>query len=363
MSTKLVKAGVLVSIAVIKTPDNFAALLAMPRIKRLATSIKAVTQIAPVVLQKAGDGYKLWAGHDRLAAATLAGRTTIRADVREGSDADFLLLQMAENSERRPAGELIDEYRATDSASVTSDVKPGKSTTYKKSTAARQDQAIADARGVSADAERKRRERKAAKKKEQTPASPEVEKEEVAPTETPLPEGFQAYGIPIPEADRHAIAETLAWLRDLESGASRVVREMTSAEKHRSFTVAPNSLQAIRQAAQALGYELRRVMPAALCPYCKYRPALVTNCAGCGGVGIVGRHAGDHVPRELLAIEPVMVAVNGQIVPLDQAGSALAPKAKKNGKAIHVEVVDEVGAAPRELILDRSAAQESEELF
>jgi hypothetical protein len=72
----------------------------------------------------------------------------------------------------------------------------------------------------------------------------------------------------------------------------------------------------------------------------------------------VGRHAGDHVPRELLGSEVVMVAVDGQIVPL-----AAAKPAKKNGKAIHVEVIDEVGAAPRELTLDRTAAEESEELF
>lgn len=352
MSTKIIKAGVLVSTATIKTPDNFAALLAMPRIKRLASSIKAVTQIAPVVLQKAGDGYKLWAGHDRLAAATLAGRTTIRADVRQGSDADFLLLQIAENAERRPIGELIDEYRqaASDEPLMTSDVNPRKSTTYGKSATARQDQEIADARGVSADAERKRRERSRAAKREQVMAEASAAKVAEgdavvadAALAAPLPDGFNAFGLEVAPEHRDRIEMLATMLEAWSRVTTNLLTELARVAKVANPPLlSRQAAESIRDKAHALGHVIREAIPTSLCFYCKNDDRAVVDCAACGATGLAGRHGGDNVPPELKTQGvKARIALDGQFVPVP--GVAPSPTGILTGGSKHGPAV---GAKP-----------------
>ena len=340
-------------------PGNFSATRAAPRITELATSIREHGTIAPPVIE--AKTHRLVAGHDRVAALLALKETHIECRMVEGTPREIRRMQIAENLHRRSDNEkaLTAEYaRAEEAAIVEEAIKVGTPVPTAQRVKQEANSVIADAKGIKPRSVKKAKQR-ARQKEETAVAPPPAEPEAPAPA---LPEGFAAYGIEIPAPARDAIVNTLEWLRDLESDVTRVVREMCSAERHRAFTVNSNTLQAIREAAQTLGYKLRAAQPTGLCPYCKYRPALVTNCAGCGGIGLVGRHAGDHVPRELLGTDPVMVAVNGKIVPLTEAASAPA-KPKKKGEEIHVEVVDAVGAAPRELTLDRSAAEESEELF
>jgi ParB-like chromosome segregation protein Spo0J len=339
-------------------PGNFSATRAAPRITELATSIREHGTIAPPVVEAKTN--RLIAGHDRVAALLALKETHVDCRVVEGTPREIRRMQIAENLHRRgdDAKALIAEYARAEEAAIIEEhcveVATGVVTAQRVKQEA--NAVVAEAKGIKPKSVRQAK-RRARVKEEQQVAAPEPVVPEASP-EVPLPEGFAAYGIDIPAADREVIAETLAWLKDLESLARRTVAAMTDAEKHRQFSIAPSHVQGIRERAAALGHALREAMPAGLCPYCKFRPALVSNCAGCGGVGVAGRHAGDHVPRELLGAEVVMVAVDGKIVPLTAAKTA-----KKNGKAILVEVIDAVGAAPRELTLDRTAAEESEELF
>jgi ParB-like chromosome segregation protein Spo0J len=330
------------------------------------------------------DNMTLLCGRDRFAATLVNGAKRLWVHVVHCNDDEAKALELAENIYRRAdnRAELIAQLVRLKEQHIRAE-DDGKraageavSDAPQNSPKARARKEVARAAGVSTAAVRQAEARAAKSAKEaeltlrggvtvsQAPAaSGETEKEEEAQPEAELPAGFQAYGVAVPPEERDAIAETVTWLKSLELSARQVVAAMTDAEKHHQFAIAPAHIQGIRERAQQLGHALREAIPAGLCPYCKDQAKLMDACAGCGGVGVVGRNAGDHVPRELLATDPVMVAVNGQIVPLAEAGAPAKPKAKKNDKAIHVEVIDEVGAAPRELTLDRSVAEESEELF
>ena len=66
----------------------------------LATSIKSVGLIQPVVVRPKGEGWELICGQRRLAAHLLAGLTEIECVVRSYSDADLLNVQVVENIQR-----------------------------------------------------------------------------------------------------------------------------------------------------------------------------------------------------------------------------------------------------------------------
>jgi hypothetical protein len=346
-------------------PGNFSATKAAPRITELATSIREHGTIEPPVVE--ATTRKLVVGHDRIAALMSLKEKFIEARLVEGTATELRRMQIAENLHRRQDDRtsLIAEYARAEEREIAPLTQEAVETHVHTASRVKQgvkkeaNAVVAAAAGVSVAAVKKAKQRVKQREAEKVaaeapaPAAPEVE----------LPPGFQAYGLAVPAIERGAIDETLTWLKGLELSARQAVSAMTDAEKHRQFAISPAHIQSIRVAAQTLGHVLREAMPAGLCPYCKDQPALMDACNGCGGVGVVGRHAGDHVPRELLGTDPVMVAVDGQIVSLADASAAAAKPKKKGGKAIHVEVVDEVGAAPRELTLDRSVAEESEELF
>lgn len=330
---------------------------------------------APTV--RAGSN-ELLCGRDRFAASIDNKAKKLWVHLVECDDQEAKELELAENIYRRAdnRAELIAQLvrlkeqhlRAEDEAKRAAGEKV--SAASQDSPKARARREVAKAAGVSQATVKshEKHARKSAEKAENDtgevgevthPAAP------VEPSAPELPAGFQAYGLEVGRELADGICAAHAWLSTIEGDARRIVGEITKLGQA-GRPVAHAHLQAMRQQAQTLGHAIREAIPVGLCPYCKAQPALVTDCNGCGATGVVGRHTGDHVPRELLGTAPVTVAVNGHIVPLADAAAALKelPKPKKKGgKPIHVEVIDEVGAAPRELTIDRTAAEESEELF
>ncbi len=68
-------------------------------LEQLAASIRRHGVLQPIVVSRADDGYELVAGHRRVLAARLAGRTSIPAVIR-GEVADRLELALTENLQR-----------------------------------------------------------------------------------------------------------------------------------------------------------------------------------------------------------------------------------------------------------------------
>jgi ParB family transcriptional regulator, chromosome partitioning protein len=79
----------------------------------LASSIREVGILQPIVVRKAGAGYELIAGERRLRAAKLAGLATIPVVVRDTGDADTLREALIENIHREDLGpiELAEAFR------------------------------------------------------------------------------------------------------------------------------------------------------------------------------------------------------------------------------------------------------------
>ena len=79
----------------------------------LASSIREVGILQPIVVRKSGAGYELIAGERRLRAAKLAGLATIPVVVRDTDDADTLREALIENIHREDLGpiELAEAFR------------------------------------------------------------------------------------------------------------------------------------------------------------------------------------------------------------------------------------------------------------
>jgi ParB family transcriptional regulator, chromosome partitioning protein len=79
----------------------------------LASSIREVGILQPIVVRKAGAGYELIAGERRLRAAKLAGLATIPIVVRDTDDADTLREALIENIHREDLGpiEMAEAFR------------------------------------------------------------------------------------------------------------------------------------------------------------------------------------------------------------------------------------------------------------
>ena len=79
-------------------------------LRTLAASIKRHGVLQPIVVSRQGDGYQLVAGHRRVLASRLAGRTSIPAVIREDAT-DRLELALVENLQRADLNGL-EEARA-----------------------------------------------------------------------------------------------------------------------------------------------------------------------------------------------------------------------------------------------------------
>lgn len=304
---------------------------------------------------------ELLCGRDRFAASVLNGVKKLWVHVVDCTDAEAKELELAENIYRRAdnRAELIaslvklreQHLRAADDARRAAGETV--SAAPQDSPRARARKEVAKAAGITTSTVRSH-EAHASEPVEVTQAQMsqgrEITGSETASIE--LPAGFQAFGLEVSHEMRDRIDSTLVHLRDSEGDAKHVLRGLAEMEKLGGYTISAAHIQAIRERATALGHAIREAMPAGLCWYCKALPQLVANCNGCGGTGVVGRHAGDHVPEELKRIDVVHVAVNGEMVPLAAvAAGAPVAKAKKPGKAIKVDVVDETGVS-HELTLE-----------
>jgi ParB family chromosome partitioning protein len=82
-------------------------------LEALATSIREVGVLQPIVVRRTPDGFELIAGERRLRAAKLAGLATIPAVLRESDDADALREALIENIHREDLNpvELAEAFR------------------------------------------------------------------------------------------------------------------------------------------------------------------------------------------------------------------------------------------------------------
>lgn len=79
-------------------------------IEELASSIRSIGLLQPVLLRAVGDRYEVIAGHRRVTAARLAGLVTISSIVREASDSEATVQKIHENLMRtdvNPVDEAI----------------------------------------------------------------------------------------------------------------------------------------------------------------------------------------------------------------------------------------------------------------
>lgn len=344
MSTKLTKSGVLIQTKSIRTPDNFAALLADPRVKRLAASIKGVTQIAPIVVQAIeGGAYKLWAGHDRFAAVTLTNKQTIRADIRTGSDADFLLLQIAENDNRRHRADLIEAFEAEVGTNLES-VLPAQRVKEK------QNAGLAEAQGVTVAAVKKARQRAAKKDSSDGRAKTAAEG-----TSSPGPGAGSpdAAGVATGEDAQPFTLDLLgledASARAIEKYARRDQEAIDEADKY--LRLAQTALarmtectpyQQLKAQVHRVAAQVRSHRPEFICPWCKGLPVQSKACLPCGGLGHVTDEVCGRAPAELTN-GPTLVAIDGKFIPYVDAKAGKLPGANGAAKkpAKQNRVVDE----------------------
>jgi ParB family chromosome partitioning protein len=82
-------------------------------LEALATSIREVGILQPIVVRRAAEGFELIAGERRLRAAKLAGLATVPAVLRESDDADSLREALIENIHREDLNpiELAEAFR------------------------------------------------------------------------------------------------------------------------------------------------------------------------------------------------------------------------------------------------------------
>jgi hypothetical protein len=302
-------------------------------------------------------------GRDRVAASVVNKTKKIWVHVVECGDDEAKSLELSENIYRRPIDKesraqmvtaLVklkeQQIRAIDEAKRAAGEKV--SERNQDAPIARARKEVARAAGISpgtVKAHEKKAQRAAVESGDGTPT------QTAQPSEITLPEGFETFGLTVSPPDADAIVNTAEWLADFEGATRKILRDLTEIEKHGVYAISAAHIQVIRERAQLLGHAVRDAMPAGLCFYCKGQSELVETCAGCGGTGVRGRHGGDSAPADLKRTDLVFVSRNGDVVPLNGDAPPAAKKAKRGSKQIHVQVVDEVGAAPRELTLELDA--------
>src|SRR5262245_66134802 len=89
--------------------DNFRGPISDADVAELTELVKAQGVLQPLtVCPKEGVGYKLVFGHRRLRAATLAGLTTVPAQVKQYNETERLAVMLAENMRRQGLNPLQD---------------------------------------------------------------------------------------------------------------------------------------------------------------------------------------------------------------------------------------------------------------
>jgi hypothetical protein len=336
---------------------------ALQHVKDLAEDIRGHGG-EPIHAPTVREGSKaLLCGRDRFAATLLNGAKKLWVHMVECDDQEAKELELAENIYRRAdnRAELIaslvklreQHLRAQDDAKRAAGEKVSNRT--QDSPIARARKEVAKAAGISP-----RTVEDHQRRANETPGFPGAQIAQLGElTDDALPKDFRSFGLETTQVQRAQVATAREHLADMEGDVRHLMR--TLADLETLGYVAPAHVQAIRTAAQTLGHAVREAVPAGLCWYCKARPELKENCAGCGGTGFVGRHAGDHVPAELKRTDVVHVAVNGELVPLAaHASGAPVARPAKNGKPLKVDVVGEDGVV-NELTLERDGLPGADE--
>jgi hypothetical protein len=304
MATKIVAAGAIVRMDAIKKPEGLAELLKEPRIKKLAASIKAVDQIAPAVVERVSQGiFRLWCGKDRYAATTLARLPTIRADIREGTEGDFLLLQEAENAERRGGGntaELVEKIASSGDGD-------GALSPSRARAAAVKD--VAALRGIQPKSVNRKIQREKEKAERPTQHSkpfgkgrrrePEQSPEFVPPKEidTTLPMGFDTRGVELASKRQKAIRDTWDLLWRWKAKLTELTDEIdVYSNGGLSDVVWVENLKGIISASKSMELAIENAKPAAICRTCKDENS--EKCERCHGTGVVGRFGNEQLTSE-----------------------------------------------------------------
>lgn len=294
-----------VKLASLRKPGDWDARLKSDHVTRLAASlgVTAGPIQLPVVL---ADTYEIVAGADRLAAHQLAGREDAEVRMLRASPAGMLVVRAAENAVRRQdatqwAPVLVDamaQLEREQAAQAQVDEQLGPEEDEPPEIAGRRDrkspgrpktergqarEAAATVTGRSAEAIRSAEKRGRAKERPPAPKAAKIE----------------TWGCDVPLVVSLAVEAAAAAGREVEAAYRALGRSYLGLEGN----VGTADIQELHRLHQELGDHLRRLVPAALCPWCKgaegLRQGLGYNCTGCGGVGWVGKERMSGAPERL----------------------------------------------------------------
>jgi hypothetical protein len=306
MATEIVAAGALVEMSAIEKPEGLAELLRDPRVKRRAESIKAVTQIHPIVLERIDQGkFKLWAGKDRYAAVTLAKLPKIRADIRKGSPGDFELLQRAENDERRNVTQVVETIAM--GGGQLGELSPRRNAIRD----------VAASKGVKPESVEKQLQREAKKAREPRPVQhskpfgngsrpvepgPGFKPPSSEPNSQVLPLHFDTLGLTLGEKRELGIRDTHDLLSRWKSTIAEVQEEVrVYSNGGLADVIAGMFLDGISSALKMAILAIENTKPIAICRTCKDEDS--KDCSRCHGTGVVGRFGNEPSESEV-AREP-----------------------------------------------------------
>jgi hypothetical protein len=302
---------------------------------------------APTV-RVVGDKRLLTAGRDRWAAAILRKAPQIWVHLFEGTDLEASDVEDDENIHRRrdDRDELIARKVARreaaidpddDELPVTVSGKPGR---HKTAKGLARDQ-VARELGTTAEAVRAAENRATTKKR--APTADEIKGK---PLEPPV----ELWGIPIPEAMPNYEFQYVTNAQSALDAADKALRAAQAAlTKLAECGIIGQRLAAlVRDDVHGAGASVRRLRPAALCPYCKGIAERRAKCTGCQGIGYVGSEALEGIAPELKQRgADAMVFDGGRLIPIAKARDtkprSIAPQPKPSASAKKMRIEDEQG--------------------
>jgi len=336
-----------IKLSKIVLPGDFKARLTAPHVADLAASVQTHGLMHPPTVE-AGT-MRLLAGHDRVAALMAAGVKSVTVNLAEGDERELERLSIAENLHRRRddevalrrryLGEIEREIVAeTLQASETVDdtsrnygdsvplIRPGRPKTPKGAARER----VARETGVTP----------AALKKADQRAAKAAEPEEPA---APPPPPIRTLGVELPDAMAADVAGVQRHLDAIDQYLRRSQGELTALGKEHGGAIAHARLQRLQREVHSAASLVRGSRPDTVCAYCKLEPTLQDVCNGCGGLGYLTADQVEHVPRELLDEDAMLVAVHGILVHRNEGAATWRAAPANPGRQRRLRVEDEDG--------------------
>lgn len=304
-----------IRVKLIRLPGDFEALLKSPEVRVRQASIETWGLLQYPGVRKS-DMTLVW-GRKRVAAHILAGKDRIGVRLIDCSDDVKGILAEVENLERSmfapheasaATARLVQMVEAFELRKL----QPGDPRNQKvldrihRSARA----LVATTRGIKPKsvemAERRTKRRK--------------EAEQIAQLEGPrpkyLPPPFKTWA-PMEQQDIADAMEIMLLGQDAANKLSSAMGNMTKVLEA-GLPVEDSQWRTLREDARRLAEKMRSLIPDTQCPYCKGRPELRPECAGCLGVGYAtkGQRAG--MPKDLLDDERRIVFVKGKVEPLER---------------------------------------------